>query len=626
MIAPTRLFAAIVAGTALLAGSVHAQQEEFLHFPEQAHTLDTLRAEHPRVLVTADAWTRVREAIAADPRVAAWHAKLIAKADETLGQPPSRYEIPDGLRLLSTSRRVLGRVQLLAYAFRTTGDHRYVDRAWAELAAAAAFQDWNPRHFLDTGEMTAAFGIGYDWLFDQWTDEQRATLREAIITLGLTPAQRSYEGKESYGWWVKAHHNWNQVCNGGIALGALAIADEAPGLAAEVLHAGLESLPLAMREFAPDGGWAEGPGYWGYATTYNVAHLAALQTALGSDFGLSGFPGFARTGEFPIFVTAPSGKTFNYADGHESPIRAPQLLWLAERFSQPDFAAFEAAVAAPAPLDVIWAAQTVLPDRMAALPLDRYFEGIGVVTMRSAWDDPNALFVGVKGGSNAVNHSHLDLGSFILEADGVRWGLDLGSDDYNMPAYFGNKRWTYYRLRAEGQNTIVLNPGSGPEQSPKAEAAIIEHRFQPPEASAIVDLSSAYADALAGGTLRRRVGLARGRSRAMIEDIFEPGASAVDIDAWWFMHTRAEIQIDPSGRGAILSQDGRRLAADLVSPPDAAFTVMDARPLPTSPDPAMQNKNVGVRKLTIHTTVHGPTTIRVVLRPLGPDEPPGGNP
>ena len=33
-----------------------------------------------------------------------------------------------------------------------------------------------------------------------------------------------------------------------------------------------------MRSFAPDGGWAEGPGYWAYATHYNVFYLAALQS------------------------------------------------------------------------------------------------------------------------------------------------------------------------------------------------------------------------------------------------------------------------------------------------------------------------------------------------------------
>ena len=79
--------------------------------------------------------------------------------------------------------------------------------------------------------------------------------------------------------------------------------------------------------------------------------------------------------------------------------------------------------------------------------------------MRSAWDDPNAVSVDFKAGDNKANHSHLDLGSFIVDALGVRWACDLGADDYNMPGYFGGKRWTYYRLRAEGHNTLVINSG-----------------------------------------------------------------------------------------------------------------------------------------------------------------------
>ncbi len=619
----TRLLCAVLAPLALFATTAISRQETFLRTPTEADILRTLRPEHPRVLTTIEIWGRVKDAIGAEPRISAWHKTLISKAEETLAQTPSRYEIPDGRRLLRTSRRVLERVQLLAYAYRTTSDQRFVDRAWAELSAAAAFQDWNPSHFLDTGEMTAAFGIGYDWLYDAWSGDQRKTLRDAIVRLGLTPGQRSYQGKERYGWWVKARHNWNQVCNGGLALGALAIADEEPVLAAEILRAGLESLPAAMREFAPDGGWSEGPGYWSYATTYNVEHLAALQTALGSEFGFTDFPGFSRTGEFPLFISAPSGRTFNYADGHESPIHAPQLFWLASRFRQPDFAAFEASAASPSPLDVIWAAQTTIPKSMSTLPLDRCFEGIGVVTMRSAWNDPDAIFVGLKGGSNAVNHSHLDLGSFILEASGVRWALDLGSDNYNMPAYFGDQRWTYYRLRAEGQNTIVLDPRAGPEQDPRAQASVIETSFQAAESSASMDLSRAYAKALAGGRLTRRIGLERSVPRVFIVDQIEPGAGG--IEGWWFMHTRAEIAIAADGRSAILSQDGKRLAADLVSPPGAAFSVMDARPLSTSPDPEMQNKNEGVRKLTVRTRIETPTTLRVVLRPLGADKPIGGD-
>ena len=60
--------------------------------------------------------------------------------------------------------------------------------------------------------------------------------------------------------------------------------------------------------------------------------------------------------------------------------------------------------------------------------------------MRSDWLDPSAMFVGIKAGTNRVNHSHLDLGTFVLDALGQRWAVDLGGDNYNLPGYFGNKR------------------------------------------------------------------------------------------------------------------------------------------------------------------------------------------
>ena len=44
----------------------------------------------------------------------------------------------------------------------------------------------------------------------------------------------------------------------------------------------------------------------------------------------------------------------------------------------------------------------------------------------------------------------------LLDAQGVRWALDLGSDNYNMPGYFGSKRWTYYRMTNRSHNTLEM--------------------------------------------------------------------------------------------------------------------------------------------------------------------------
>jgi hypothetical protein len=606
--------------------SVGATQEEesFLRIPPKEEILKTLRPDHPRVLLRPDSFDKVRTAIQADRLLARWHADVIEQANAILKEPPSEYVIPDGKRLLATSRRVRDRVLALAYAYHMTGDAKYRDRAWAELQAAAAFKDWNPRHFLDTGEMTCALGIGYDWLYDAWTPEQRSVLEAAIVKHGFGPALRSYRREEDYGWWVRADHNWNQVCNGGLAVGALAIADRQPEAAAEILREGLLSLRLAMRCFAPDGGWAEGPGYWNYATIYNVLHLAALDTALGDDFGFSRYPGFSRTGEFPIYVCGPTATSFNYADGSAGTLRPAQMFWLAERFNRPDFGAYERQAGRASVLDLIWAAELGQAKDVKSPPLDRHFEAINVVTMRSAWDDRDALFIGLQAGDNRVNHSHLDLGSFVFDALGERWVADLGADNYNMPGYFGNKRWTYYRLRAEGHNTIVLAPGPGPDQNERAKGKITRFDSKPERAFAVADLTQAYGEH--AKRVMRGIVLLDGRRQVLVQDEVSPKDGS-PVEMWSFLHTAAEIEVtaeDPSR--AILRIGDKRVQARILSPAGASFTVMDAGPLPSSPNPEEQNQNKGYRKLAIRLTVQGDTTLAVLLTPLrpsaGPIDPP----
>ena len=71
-------------------------------------------------------------------------------------------------------------------------------------------------------------------------------------------------------------------------------------------------------------------------------------------------------------------------------------------------------------------------------------------------------------------------------------------------------------------------------------------------------------------------------------------------DFWWFLHTRAEIEIDFSLRKAVLTQNGKQLMVKIEDGPSMAeFDIMDARPLSTSPTPE-QEDNAGIRKLVVH--------------------------
>jgi hypothetical protein len=593
---------------------MHLALAAILLLAADANPLATLKREHPRLYATAPQFAEVKQRIAANPQLAKWQDALRRDAAKLLTAPPSRYEIPDGKRLLATSRRVLDRVMLLGWIYRIEGDRKYADRAWRELEAAANFKDWNPSHFLDTAEMTHAFAVGYDWFYEVWTPDQRATLRTAIVEKGFKPGLTVYQRKSG---WHTCHHNWNQVCNGGLTAGALAIGDEVPSPSTEILASALKSVPLAMADYAPDGAWPEGPGYWGYATMYNVAMIAMLESALGTDFNLSAAPGFSETGLFPIYMGGATGLSFAFADCHEGHIRAPVLFWLANKFRRPEFAAYQLANARPTPLDILWHNAKLLAMSPAALPLDKYFRHTEVATMRGAWNDPRATFVGFKAGDNKANHSHLDLGTFALDALGVRWATDIGADNYNLPGYFGKARWDYYRLRAEGHNTLVLNPGKTADQDSRAVAPIVRFESKPQRAFAITNLTPAYATH--AKLVQRGIALIE-RHQVLVQDEILAERPA---DLWWFMHTPAEVIVSADGKTATLTMKkaAGKLVAQLLAPSEGGFTVMEAKPLPSSPNPAGQAENNRVRRLAIHLPNVTATRLAVLLTPISDANP-----
>ena len=579
--------------------------------------LGGLRKEHPRLMATEDDFKRIAREKETDEYVKKAFQQVYEEGEKILTQPASKYEIPDGLRLLSTSRRVVDRISTLGFLYRITREERFAARAWQELQTAAQFPDWNPKHFLDVGEMTCGFALGYDWFFDYWNTDQKQIIKSAIIEKGLARALLAYEGLSTRdkGWWINVPHNWNQVCNGGIGVGALAIADEEPKLSNAILKQVLEHLPTAMQHFAPDGAWNEGPGYWNYATRYNVAIIASLRSALGEDFGLSAIDGFSKTGLFPLYLNSPVNKSFNYADGGDEGIKGAQLFWLAKMFNQPAVAAYLYQFKPADPYAILWY-DAALSKATAQLPPDAYFRDAEVVTLRSKWNDTAAVFVAFKAGDNKANHSHLDLGSFVLDALGERWILDLGKDNYNVPGYFNagkdGKRWTYYRNRAEGHNTLVIHPTAAADQDPLADTKVTSFESKPDGAFGIMDLTPAYASD--ASTVTRGIALERKKGAVVIQDHI---INRNPADVYWFAHTRATLKPAANKKSMILSQHGKQYVATLLAPANATFELATAAPLPASPHPSQNNPNNGIQKLSIHIPAVSETRVVVVFHPVG---------
>ena len=474
-----------------------------LSLNEVRERIDQSSTEHPRLLVNKEGLALMRKSLARDPLSQAIADAVIRDADLILTQSPIKREL-QGRRLLGKSRTCVQRVVTLSMSYHLTNDDKYVRRCNDEMLAAARFRDWNPSHFLDVAEMTFALAVGYDWLFDQLDEASRTEIRHAIVSKGVSlPFETRHKS------WVRAENNWGQVCHGGLTAGALAIMEHEPGLASRTVHNALHNVTPSMAAYAPKGSYPEGPGYWSYGTSYNVLLIGVLESVMGTDFGLSKAPGFSATGQYLSLTCGPSGQFFNYADGGAGRSPQPVLFWFASRFGRPDWLLGERELLQDRiirkssnsrffPFTLLWINKAPETSEIQ-MPLHWHGEGETPITVhRSSWTDSNAVFFGLKAGSPSANHGQMDTGSFVLDADGVRWALDLGAEGYHGIESRGmnlwsraqdSDRWTIFRQQNHGHNTLVID---GQLQRAQGKATVISFSSDPAFPHTVVDLSSVY--------------------------------------------------------------------------------------------------------------------------------------
>ena len=546
------LFTCIAALLTLSAGNALAQAD-----------LSRL-ADHPRLLLPKGAEKKLLKQINRDAVWKEIHTATLGEADRIITLPVNE-RIKTGMRLLAVSRENLRRIFILSYAYRMTGQEKYLVRAEQEMLKAASFSDWNPSHFLDVGEMTMALGVGYDWLYPALSEASRRTIREAIVEKGFKP---SYD--TAYNWFVDAEHNWNQVCNGGLAFGAIAVAESEPEWAQKIIDRAIDKVRLPMRHYAPDGAYPEGPGYWGYGTLFNVLLIGGLESTFGTDYGLSQMPGFMQTGTYEMQMVSPLIKHFNYMDNSYKPESSSAPFWFYSKTQDPSVLCQQVSILQRdtakkylkdrvLPAMLIWGAGA--PMEKAVAPQETFWAGRGntpVCVIRSGWGDPNARFVGVKLGSPSINHGHMDVGSFVFEADGVRWAIDLGSEDYNTTETRGvdlwnmaqqSQRWDVFRYNNRSHNTLTFNDKL---QRVNGSAQIIESDSATARRFVKTDLTPVYAGQV--DKVERTISLVD-NDYLLIEDEITAGKNYTRMR--WTLMTRATPKI-LSDNTVMLEQDGKR--------------------------------------------------------------------
>lgn len=569
-------------------------------------------AGHPRLLLKAGEEARIKEMIAEDEAMARVHGAILAECDEILNLPVLE-RVMEGKRLLHTSREALKRIFWLSYSYRMTGNEAYAERAVDEMLAVSAFSDWNPSHFLDVGEMVMAVAIGYDWLYDHMTPLQRQTAKEAIVEKGFVPAD-----DDRYAGFYNLANNWNQVCCSGLLYGALATYEEHPEHARELIDLYVKSVPFALACYAPDGGYPEGFNYWGYGTSFQVMMIAALESAMGTDFGLCEAPGFLDTSAFVQFMTAPTGECFNFSDSAPYAPCNMMMFWFASKTGDLQRIWLERQYLENLPDDFMdevdrrFTEHRLLPALMVfgsrldmSRPVQpdehfRVYEGkTPLFIYREGWNSKEDAYLGIKGGSPMTSHAHMDAGSFVYEYDGVRWSMDLGMQDYHSLESRGidlwnqgegGQRWDVFRIGNESHSTLTVN---GKHHMVKSFVPLTDVWKEKKRKGARLDMTSVFAGQVADA--ERDIWLDR-KNHLHVEDRIS--ASGRDIEVRWTMMTPAEAEII-SGKEIRLEKNGHRMVLRFESSGLEALSFV----LPDDPPHEYDAPNPGTCRVGFTVTV-----------------------
>jgi len=561
-----------------------------LHNPMTVQYLKkNLHKAKPRLVLNARIECNLKKKLKNDPVVQNMYAAIKLNAAEVQTKPLLE-RIKTGRRLLSVSREMLWRMNMLGMVYRMEKDPEVLQRINEEVIAVCNFSDWNPSHFLDVAEMSMAVAFALDWTAGNLPAATIELAKNALIEKGIKPGWP--ENGRNPGW-AYGNNNWNQVCNGGMIAASIAVAEEEPELAVKTIHRALDGLPHALVEYGPDGVYPEGSTYWSYGTSFSVVTAAMLESAFGTDFGHFEYPAFKESAVFRVLSNAPSGWYYNFADcgdrrGDQGDIT---LAWFAaktgnktyferERFLMPPEEMGKLSRLAGAAL--VWIAQFEEAGE-EAVPTAWKGDGANPVVFFTGGDnDPHNYYFGGKGGRGTVNHGNMDGGSFIFELNGVRWIVDPGNQNYHALEKTGFdlwgrcqdcERWTLLTKNNYGHSTITVNDQLHVVNG-KAEITDFSAGDQP---HATIDMTPTFEGQLKSA---RRTFTKDSPVSLVIEDEIET-IEATELITWQLM-TTADVEL--TAGGAVLKQDGKTLKVENLSHPELMLSVVSLYPAPLELD------------------------------------------
>ncbi|HRR06866.1 MAG TPA: heparinase II/III family protein, partial [Victivallales bacterium] len=340
--------------------------------------------------------------------------------------------------------------------------------------------------------------------------------------------------------WLQAKNNWTSWCISSIFISATYLINDSKRLA-KILKHGLELLQPYIDAYPPDFSCDEGPSYWGvspgalliifetlYARTNGILNVFdskefAKMGKYFSDMHING-PWFFNYSDTPAKISRPIVKPYRYGERTKNEELKNLALLALRNWSvdgEPDpslgFSSDQGNLLY-ALRELFWVPLDIKPKKLKKSPSIWYHHAQLLITREKRSPD-SGFVLAVKGGTNAESHNHIDVGEFLIFADGEPVIVDPGRGEYKRQN-FSHERYNIWWNAGRGHN--ILQFGKHEQALGKTKPTVLDFRDDKKITEIEFDLTATFEKSVNLIYWRRKYTLVRdNKSMIKIVDNFQ---------------------------------------------------------------------------------------------------------
>ncbi len=325
-------------------------------------------------------------------------------------------------------------------------------------------------------------------LDDKISEQTLEIVMQAVREKIFDPIRRCIE-TDSLFYWFTVKNNWNSVCLAGVTGAALTLLKEKEERAF-FIHVAEKYYSYGLEGYGDDGYCSEGVGYYNYGFRALILLREHICRATNGEIDLLATPKFARIAQYgkniqiinkvcPTYSDcriglSPDWFIINYCDN------ALGTKSYYEKYSFPQFNNLALYLIEFFPEQAWKIASSPEIEAVIQLPdnhLRSYFEVSDVVICRPSPDSSHQLGVSFKGGNNAENHNHNDIGSYVVALGNETMAGDQGGP-FSYPGDFWSKG-AYQKYKSKGSygHPVPLINDSTQVPGKEAQASLVKKEF-----------------------------------------------------------------------------------------------------------------------------------------------------